>query len=267
MLSRPAVARLFALLLALAGLAGCGGGSSSSSNGVASKSPEQIVEASKAAAAKAASVHVTGSTISENKPISLDMELVAGKGAKGHISIEGLRIDIVELEHAFYLNGSPAFYSRVAGPAAAQLLEGKWLKAPTSSGNFASLSKLTDLATADRLHARLATARSSTRARGRSTASRRSASPTRQRAERFTSLRPERPTRWQISKGGKEGGPDRLQPLERAGHDHSAAEPDQHQPAPERPLSGLSVICRNLCKPSQGWDARRRTMACPSTPS
>ncbi len=147
MLSRPAVARLFALLLALAGLAGCGGGSSSSSNGVASKSPEQIVEASKAAAAKAASVHVTGSTISENKPISLDMELVAGKGAKGHISIEGLRIDIIELEHAFYLNGSPAFYSRVAGPAAAQLLEGKWLKAPTSSGNFASLTKLTDLGT------------------------------------------------------------------------------------------------------------------------
>ena len=143
---RPAVARLLALAVALTGVAGCGS-SSSSSNGVAQKSPEQIVEASKAAAAKAATVHITGSTISEKKPISLDMELVAGKGAKGHISIEGLRIDIVELEHAFYLNGSPAFYSRVAGPAAAQLLEGKWLKAPTGSGNFASLSKLTDLAT------------------------------------------------------------------------------------------------------------------------
>ena len=147
MLFRPAVARVLALALALGGLAGCGSSSSSSSNGVGAKSPEQIVEASKAAAAKAASVHITGSTISENKPISLDMELVAGKGAKGHISIEGLRIDIIELEHAFYLNGSPAFYSRVAGPAAARLLQGKWLKAPTGSGNFASLSKLTDLGT------------------------------------------------------------------------------------------------------------------------
>ncbi len=137
--SAIAAAALCALLV------GCG--SSSSGNGVASKSPEQIVAAAKSAAAGAASVHVVGSIVSENKPISLDMELVAGKGAKGRITLEGLGIQIIEYEHAFYLNGSAAFYRHIAGAAAAQLLEGKWLKAPASSGEFASLAQLTNLST------------------------------------------------------------------------------------------------------------------------
>jgi hypothetical protein len=129
--------------LACAPIAGCGGGSSG--NGLASKSPEEIVAAAKAAATHAASVHIVGSIISENKPISLDMELVAGKGAKGHLSVEGLGIEVIALEHAFYLNGSSAFYRHIAGPAAAALLQGKWLKAPTTSGEFASLAQLTEL--------------------------------------------------------------------------------------------------------------------------
>jgi hypothetical protein len=131
-------------LAAIAALAGCGG-SSSSSNGLESKSPAQILAAAKAAAGKAASVHVSGSIINEKKPISLDMELVAGKGAKGHLALEGLGFDIIEVEHAFYLKGSNAFYTKVAGAPAAQLLQGKWLKVPTTSGEFASLAQLTNL--------------------------------------------------------------------------------------------------------------------------
>jgi hypothetical protein len=141
--ARPAVG----LALTAALLAGCGGSSSSSGNGVAAKSPEQIVAAAKSAASGAASVHIAGSIVSENKPISLNMELVARKGAKGRITLEGLPIDVVEVEHAFYLNGSAAFYRHIGGGAAAQLLEGKWLKAPASSGEFSSLAQLTDLST------------------------------------------------------------------------------------------------------------------------
>jgi hypothetical protein len=136
----PAAALVGLVCLALTG---CGG--SSSGNGLASKSPEQIVAAAKESAEHAATVHIAGSIISENKPISLDMELVAGKGAKGHLSLEGLGIDVIALEHAFYLNGSTAFYRHIAGSAAAALLQGKWLKAPTTSGEFASLAQLTDL--------------------------------------------------------------------------------------------------------------------------
>jgi hypothetical protein len=140
----PRARALGALLVSSGLLAGCGG-SGSSGNGLASKSPDQVVAAAKTAASGAATVHIAGSIINEGKPISLNMELVAGKGATGHLSLEGLGIDVVEVEHAFYLNGSDAFYRHIAGPAAAQLLHGKWLKAPATGGNFASLAQLTDL--------------------------------------------------------------------------------------------------------------------------
>jgi hypothetical protein len=147
--SLPLLRSLSLLCLSAALLAGCGSSSSSSSasagNGLASKSPEQIVAAAKAASEGAATVHISGSVIAEGKPISLDMELVAGKGAKGHLTLEGNGLDIIEVEHAFYINGSTAFYTRVAGAAAARLLQGKWLKASTSGKEFASFAQLTNL--------------------------------------------------------------------------------------------------------------------------
>ncbi len=145
-MSRPSPHRGVALLsLALiALLAGCGS-SSPSGNGVASKTPTQIVAAAKAAAAGAATVHVAGTIVDEGKPISLNMELEAGKGGKGTIALEGLSIRLVQINGTVYINGSDAFYRHVAGPAAAQLLRGKWLKAPASGGNFSSLASLTDL--------------------------------------------------------------------------------------------------------------------------
>lgn len=140
---RSPAATVLAALGAVAALAGCG--SSSSGNGVAAKSPTQILEATKAAASKAASVHIAGSIVSEGKSIALDMELLSGKGGKGKISQEGFSINLIQVNGAVYINGSTAFYRHVAGAAAAQLLQGKWLKAPANSGELASLSSLTNL--------------------------------------------------------------------------------------------------------------------------
>jgi hypothetical protein len=141
---RSSISSLAASALAVALFGGCGS-SSSSGNGVASKSPTEIVAAAKTAAAGAATAHVSGSLVDEGKPISLDMELVAGKGGKGKISIEGLSIELIQVNDAVYINGSAAFYRQLAGPAAAQQLQGKWLKAPAGSGNFSSLASLTSL--------------------------------------------------------------------------------------------------------------------------
>jgi hypothetical protein len=138
------VVRALALPALVLVLAGCGG-SSSSGNGVASKNPDQILEATKTAAKAAASVHIAGSIVSEGKPISLDMELLAGKGGKGRISQEGFSIQLIQTGGAVYINGSAAFYRHVGGAAAAQLLQGRWLKAPADSGELASLASLTDL--------------------------------------------------------------------------------------------------------------------------
>lgn len=134
-----------ALGIALLGpsLAGCGGGSSSG-NGVASKAPAEIVAAAKGAADTAASVHVSGA-ITEGSPLSLDLRLLAGKGGRGRITQNGISFELITLGGTVYIKGSPAFYRRIGGPAAAQLFQGKWLKAPASSGEFASITSLTDL--------------------------------------------------------------------------------------------------------------------------
>jgi hypothetical protein len=143
-LRRPALAVTSLAILVLL-LAGCGGSSSSSGNGVESKSPTEILQTTKEAASKAASVHISGSIVSGGKPITLDMELLAGKGGKGKISQEGFTIKLIQTGGSVYINGSSAFYKHVSGAAAAQLLQGKWLKAPANSGELASLAELTDL--------------------------------------------------------------------------------------------------------------------------
>lgn len=134
-----------ALLLSLAGLAGCGGSSSSNSNGVASKSAERIVEQSKAAAKGAKSVHVSGEGTSEGSHFAFDLDLVGGKGGRGEISQNGMHIQIVLIGKTAYIKGDASFYRRFAGKAGVQLFEGKWLKAPTSNEDIASLSSLADM--------------------------------------------------------------------------------------------------------------------------
>jgi hypothetical protein len=143
---RLAAAPPLALVAVALVLAGCGGSSSSSSsNGVADKSPAEIVAATKTAADAASSVHVSGSIVSSGSPITLDMHLRAGKGGRGALSENGLSFQLIQTGGTVYIKGSPAFYKRIGGSAAAQLLQGKWLKAAASSSDFASLSQLTDL--------------------------------------------------------------------------------------------------------------------------
>ena len=125
-------------------IAGCGGGSSSG-NGVASKSPAEILAAAKSAASSASSVHVAGSLNSGATPLTLDMDLAAGRGGRGQISEGGLSFELIVVGDTVYIKGSPAFYSHFGGSAAAQLFRGKWLKAPVTGGELASLASLTNL--------------------------------------------------------------------------------------------------------------------------
>lgn len=135
------------LLTALAAvvLAGCGG--SSSTNGVESKSPTGILEAAKKAAEGASSVHVVGSVENAGTLISLDLRIQQGKGAKGTISEGPLSFELIKVADSVYIKGSSAFYSHFAGGEAAKLLQGKWLQAPASSGEFQTLGGLTDIHT------------------------------------------------------------------------------------------------------------------------
>jgi hypothetical protein len=141
-------AHLLVLALSLAILSaaidGCGGGSSSG-NGIADKSPTQIVAATKKVSDAAKSVHVSGSLVSGGTPISIDVDLIAGKGGRGKLAQNGLAFELIEVANTVYIKGSSSFYKHIGGSAAAQLLQGKWLKAPASSSGFASIGQLTNL--------------------------------------------------------------------------------------------------------------------------
>ena len=141
-LSHPAAA-LPGLLLLAAALAACG--SSASSNNISGKTAAEILAATKLAAEGASAVHVSGSIDNGGRPVGLDVNVLAGRGARGRLSENGLSFELIQTGGSVYIKGSPAFYRHVGGAAAAQLLQGRWLKAPASSPEFASLSSLTDL--------------------------------------------------------------------------------------------------------------------------
>lgn len=138
-----------ALVLAVVVLAGCSS-TSSSGNGIASKTPTEILAASKSAAAGAATVHVAGSILSEGKPISLDMELVGSNGVgdnggRGRLTLGGLGIKLIAIDKAVYVKGNDAFYTHFAGARAARLLHGKWLQGSAEHGPLASFASLANL--------------------------------------------------------------------------------------------------------------------------
>jgi hypothetical protein len=119
----------------------CGG---SSGNGVASKAPNAIVSSALNAIDGAKSAHISGKVVSGSSPITLNLNLVSGKGGSGQMSENGLSFKIVVLKHEVYINGSPGFWKHFGGTTAAQVFQGKWLKAP-ASGQFASLAQLSNL--------------------------------------------------------------------------------------------------------------------------
>ena len=124
-------------------IAGCGG-SSTSSHGVATKSPQAIVAAAQAATAAAKSVRVSGSIVSAGTRISLDLSMAAGRGGRGQMSQDGLSFQMVALNQTVYINGSQGFWRHIGGAAAAQLFDGRWLKAP-ANGQFASIARLANI--------------------------------------------------------------------------------------------------------------------------
>jgi hypothetical protein len=126
-------------------LAACGGGGGSD-NGVAAKSPKQIVTAATNAVANVSSVHVSGALANAGSQTRLDLSLVSGKGGRGSLSQGGLSFKLVALNQQLYISGSPTFWRQFGGANAAQLLSGKWLKAP-AGGQFASLAMLVDART------------------------------------------------------------------------------------------------------------------------
>ncbi|HEX3909784.1 MAG TPA: hypothetical protein VHW67_03655 [Solirubrobacteraceae bacterium] len=133
---------LVAALAILTLLAGCG----SSDNGVASKSPKEILQASKAAAISANSVHVVGVSKVQRSSFTIDAHLARDR-ARSRISLLGSGYEAIRIGGTVYVKGPPAFYTRLGARLGKPLHvpRGTWLKAPAGSGPLGELAALTDL--------------------------------------------------------------------------------------------------------------------------
>jgi hypothetical protein len=135
-----------ALAVTAALLAGCGGHSKvAKPNDEATKPALRVLADARAAATNASSAHVSGSIRSGGTPITLDLSTARGRGAKGSMSTNGLKFDLVRIGDTLYIRGTDAFYQHFAGAAVAQLLHNRWLKAPATKGRLKSLAPLTSL--------------------------------------------------------------------------------------------------------------------------
>jgi hypothetical protein len=134
-----------AILAAVVTLAVAACGGSTGTNGVEKKSVDEIVTAARNAVGSARSVHVVGTVINSGSRMTLDLNLVSGKGGEGSMAQNGLSFQVVTVGNEVYINGTVAFWRKFAGSAAARLLFGKWIKAPASGQLATTLATLTDL--------------------------------------------------------------------------------------------------------------------------
>ncbi len=125
-------------------VAACG---SSGPGGIAARAPNVIVTRATQAIDAVHSVRVSGviSDGSAKHPIRLDLQLVNGRGATGSLSENGASFRLITVGGESYVNGSPAFWRQFGGSGVATQLQGKWLRASASTGDFASLASLTQV--------------------------------------------------------------------------------------------------------------------------
>lgn len=133
------------LLAAALLLVGCGS-SGTKINGEAAKTADEILADALAAATQATSVHVSGSGSQGGTSLDLNLYLVAGKGGRGHLNVNGLSFDIISIGSTAYFKGDSRFWANFGGGVASELLKGRWLSEPSGTGDLASFASLTDIA-------------------------------------------------------------------------------------------------------------------------
>jgi hypothetical protein len=115
----------------------------------AAKTPSQLLAASVAAARSASTVRIVAAGIpSGGQTIALDLEITAGKGGEGWISLGSDKISIVVVRPYMYFKANAAFWQTYAGtasPSVAQLFANHWVKVAPSNKDLAGLADLTDL--------------------------------------------------------------------------------------------------------------------------
>jgi hypothetical protein len=143
-------ASAFGLVLAAALLSGCGWFGfptvAAKPTSEASKPASRVFADASAAATNADSGHISGRIVANGTAVTLDLDTARGVGAKGSVTMNGLRFDLVRLQNTEYIRGSDAFWRHHGGARIARLLHGRWIKASIRQPRFRSVTALTSIA-------------------------------------------------------------------------------------------------------------------------
>ncbi|MFI9600752.1 hypothetical protein ACIHCX_12835 [Streptomyces sp. NPDC052043] len=138
---------LCALVVAGAGLTGCSEEDpDAGTNGVGKLPADTIQAKTKAAAASADTVHLSGNVVSNGRTYRLDMRL-KDEGGSGSVTSQGVTFGLLRVGEQLYLKANAEFWGQVdsSGKAtgAADKLDGKYVKVPQGDPAYQRFSGFT----------------------------------------------------------------------------------------------------------------------------
>ena len=144
------VSTLCALVVGL-GTTGCSEDPDAGTNGVGKLSAQEIQSKTKKAAGSVDAVRLAGTVVTSGKTYTLDMRLKAD-GGTGSVTAEGSTFHLLRVGEALYLKADAAFWKHEDGgsggagadKAAADKLDGKYVKVPTGDASYKKFSGFTD---------------------------------------------------------------------------------------------------------------------------
>ena len=134
---------LVTLGLTAALVTACGG---SDGNGESAKKGPQVAADAANALEKSGAAHLTGTGTQDGKPMQLDVHVV-GADASGTLTMDGGKVDLVNVGGKFYVRAGGQFWTQNGVPAqAVSLLDGKWVIVPSQAASALSQFSLQGLA-------------------------------------------------------------------------------------------------------------------------
>ncbi|WP_367320975.1 hypothetical protein [Streptomyces sp. HUAS ZL42] len=145
------VSAICALVVTGTGLTGCSSDPDEGTNGIGKLPPAEIQSKTRAAAETAAAVRLAGSVVAGGKTYKLDMRLKAG-GGSGSVTAEGATFQLLRVGEQLYLKADAEFWSHEndgkggagSDTAAADKLDGKYVKVPKGDPSYQRFSGFTD---------------------------------------------------------------------------------------------------------------------------
>ncbi|MFE7166592.1 hypothetical protein [Streptomyces sp. NPDC057616] len=128
-------------------LAGCSDDPDAGTNGVGKLPAATIQSKTRAAAAAAESVHLSGDVVTNGHTYKLDMRLKS-EGATGSVTSDGLAFGLLRIGEQLYLKAGSGFWNHAdgdTGKASASKLDGKYVKVPQRDPAYKKFSGFTDM--------------------------------------------------------------------------------------------------------------------------